>query len=111
MEKNKTSLRTFMKVWYDNDVSCIDALEKLTDEVYLHSMGWKQVYHEGVGNGVHSPKEDIVVVFDEDDLPLYHSYAVFKYNPKAWVSVENDGWDEVYKGNNGEEYDVEPLSE
>lgn len=105
----KTSLKEYMKMWYDNDDSCQDALNDLTDEQWLHSMGWFQVFHEGIGNGVCSPSEKIVAVFDEDDLPMFHSYQLYRYNPKAWVSVENDGWDKVYNGENGDDYDVEPI--
>lgn len=109
-ESTKTSLRDFMRVWYNNDDSCIDALEKLTDEAWLRPMGWKQVFHEGIGDGVYSPEEGIVAVFDEDDLPEYHSYQLYKYNPKVWKSCDGDGWDRIYDGDNGDGYDVEPLS-
>lgn len=74
-----------MRLWYDNDISCEDALNKLQDEVWLHNMGWKQVFHEDYGDGVYSPAEGCVAVFDEDDLPEYHSYHLYKYNPKAWI--------------------------
>lgn len=107
--KPKTSLKNYMKMWYDNDDSCQDALRELTDEQWLHSMGWFQVFHEGIGDGVCSPSENIVAVFDEDDLPKFHSYQLYRYNPKSWVSVENDGWDNVYNGDNGDDYDIEPI--
>ena len=97
-ETAKTSLRNFMKVRYNNDNSCIDALEKLTDEVWLRSMGWKQVYSEGIGDGVYSPEEGIVAVFDEDDLPEWHGYQLYKYNPKTWKFCEGDGWDRIWMG-------------
>ena len=108
-ESTKTSLRNFMKIWYNNDDSCIDALKRLTDEVWLRSMGWKQVFHEGIGDGVYSPEEGIVAVFDEDDLPEYHSYQLYKYNPKVWKSCDDNGWDRIYDGDNGDGFDVEPL--
>lgn len=76
-----------MKLWYDNDDSCQDALNELSDEQWLRSMGWFQVFLEGIGNGVWSPSENIVAVFDEDDLPTFHSYQLYRYNPKLWVSV------------------------
>lgn len=105
--QEKTSLKNFMKLWYNNDQSCVDALNKLQDERWLHSMGWEQVFHEGYGNGVYSPAEGCVAVFDEDGLPEFHSYHLYRYNPKVWVSVENGGWDDAYNGKNGSGYDVE----
>lgn len=108
--RTKTSLRNFMMVWYNNDNSCTDALEKLTDEVWLRSMGWKQVFHEGIGDGVHSQEEGIVAVFDEDGLPEYHSYQLYKYNPKSWKDCDGNGWERIYNGDNGDGYDVEPIS-
>jgi len=107
---NGMTLREFMTVNYNNDNTCVEALKKLTDEVWLRSMGWKQVFHEGIGNGVYSPKEVIVAVFDEDGLPEYHSCQFYKYNPKAWKSCDNDGWDKIYAGDNGDGCDVEPIA-
>ena len=103
----KTSLKTFMKMWYDNDNSCEEALAELTDDAWLRSMGWERVFHEGIGDGVYSPEEGVVAVFDCDDLPEYHEYELYKYNPKAWKSINNGGWDNIYNGDNGGGFDVE----
>lgn len=103
------TLEIYMEVWYNNDTTCEDALAELQNEEWVHSMGWEYVFHEGIGNGVYSPKEGIVAVFDEDDLPYYHGYSLYHYNPKAWKSTENGEWDKVYEGNNGENYEVEPY--
>lgn len=108
-ESKPTSLKKFMELWYDNDDSCLDALRRLTDESWLRKMGWKQVFHEGTGNGVYSPTEGIVAVFDEDDLPEYHSFQLYRYNPKAWKICGNVGWDSIYDGNNGGDVIVEPF--
>ena len=83
-----TTLRDYMNLWYDNSVSCLDALNELQDDVWLHSMGWQRVFCEGIGDGVYSPKEGIVVIFDEDDLPQYHEYCIYDYNPNDWKSCE-----------------------
>ena len=107
---SKKTLREFMQVCYDNDNTCIDAVYLLTDEVWLKSMGWKQVFHEGIGDGIYSPNENIVAVFDIDDVPSFHSYQLYKYNEKAWKSCDGDGWDRIYNGDNGEDYDVEPIN-
>lgn len=106
--ENKQGLKEFMK-YYDDDDSCEEALRYLHDSTFLAQNGWFEVFHEGHGNGICSPKEGIVAVFDEDDLPLYHSYQFYKYNPKAWIRTSNGGWDDIYNGNNGGQYDVEPY--
>lgn len=79
------------------------AVSELSDEEFLKSRGWKRVFHEGVGEGVYSPKEGIVAVFDEEDLDTYTDYTFYKYNPNAWVTME-----ELFNENKtGEECEVE----
>jgi hypothetical protein len=108
-ETKKTSLRNFMKLWYDDDDSCIDAVGRLTDNTWLRSMGWEQVFHEGTGDGVYSPEEGIVAVFDEDELPEFHGYQLYKYDPKVWKSCNGNGLDKIYNGDNGDRYDAEAI--
>ena len=105
-----SSLREFMNDYYDNDSSCSSALELLMDDSYIQKQGWKRVFHEGYGEGVCSPTESIVAVFDVDDVPKYHSYGLYRYNPRAWKDTDGDGWDRIYAGDNGEDFEVEPIS-
>lgn len=79
------------------------AVSELSDEEFLKSRGWQRVFHEGVGEGVYSPEEGIVAVFDEEDLDTYTDYTFYKYNPNAWVTME-----ELFNENKtGEECEVE----
>ena len=105
-----SSLREFMNDYYNNDSSCSSALELLMDDSYIQKQGWKRVFHEGYGEGVCSPAESIVAVFDVDDIPKYHSYGLYRYNPRAWKDTDGDGWDRIYAGDNGEDFEVEPIS-
>ena len=104
-----TSLRKFMREYYDNDSSCSSALELLMDDSFIEEQGWMRVFHEGYGDGVYSPKESIVAVFDVDDVPEYHSFHLYKFNPKTWKTTDGDGWDNIYGGDNGGNFDVEPV--
>ena len=79
------------------------------DDLFVKNHGWFRVWHEGHGDGICSPSEGIVATFDVDDLDEYHDVNFFRYNPKAWISTDGDGWDRIYAGENGEEYDVEPI--
>ena len=99
--KDKLTLYQYMHRVYSTDP--FKAVDELTDDVFLAEMGWKAVFHEGVGDGVWSPEEGIVVVFDEDDLDTYHEFSIYKYNADAWPTMEEFG-----DGATGEGYEVEP---
>ena len=101
------TLKDYFKNYYAVDPE--KAVADLMDDTFVASMGWKHVFHEGHGEGVYDPEEGVVAVFDVDDLEEYHEYHFYRYNPKAWVLTDNDGWDEVFAGNNGGDYEVEPL--
>lgn len=101
-------LRQLMKV-YDNDKLCVNALELLMDDDWVKSMGWRRVFHEGVGEGLYSPTENIVAVFDIDDVPTYHSYHFYRFNENAWKFCDGDGWDKIYNGDNGADFEVEEI--
>ena len=78
------------------------AVSLLSNDEFLKINGLKSVFHEGVGDGICSVEEGIVAVYDEDDLETYHEFTFYKYNPNAWVDMEEFG-----KGETGEEYEVE----
>lgn len=96
-----------MKFFYDNDNSCEEALVQLQYDEFLKRNGWFHVFHEGYGEGICSPREGVVAVFDVDDLPEYHSFNLYRYNPKAWIKTSNGGWDDIYNGINGIQNGVE----
>jgi hypothetical protein len=104
---SKFTLKEYIENEYNNDDTCVGAVENLTDAAWLEEMGWKQVFHEGLGDGVYSPKENLVVIFDVDDVPYYHDFEFYKYNEKAWKSC--DDWDAIYDGDNGEDVEVERV--
>jgi hypothetical protein len=104
------SLRDFMTHYYDNDETCEEALSKLQDGRYVFGRGWEYVFHEGVGDGVYSPQEGIVAVFDEDDLPDYHSVNFYRFNPQSWLVLRDNENDERDWADT-EQYDVEPIDE
>lgn len=90
---------------YFNNVYKVDAekaVEELFDDTFIRKNKWRRVFHEGVGDGIYSPKEGIVVVFDCDDLEEYSEFVFYKYNPNAWVSMRD-----AFNGKNGGEYKVE----
>lgn len=91
----KESLKNFMENIYKSNP--YDAVIKLSDDAFLKNKGWFRVFQEGFGEGVCSPIEGIVVVFDEDDLDTYNEYDVYEYNPKVWIRTDNGGWDKIYK--------------
>lgn len=79
------------------------AVAQLSDDAFVREMGWERVFHEGVGDGIYSPSENLVAVYDEDDLDTYSEYVFYRYNSDAWVSME-----ELFNGTrNGEEFEVE----
>lgn len=101
-------LKDFMETIYLNDAE--KATNTLHNVEFLHKNGWRGVWHEGLGYGVASLKENIVAIFDEDDLNVYHEFTFYKYNPKSWVDAETDvDWELIYNGANGEDADVEPI--
>ena len=80
-----------------------EAVARLSDDVFVREMGWERVFHEGVGDGIYSPSENLVAVYDEDDLDTYSEFVFYRYNSDAWVSME-----ELFNGTrNGEEFEVE----
>ena len=86
------------------------AVKKLTNDTFLKKNGWSRVFHEGVGEGIFSPDESLVVVFDEDDLDSYAEYSLYRYNPDAWVKANTyDDWEAIYDGENGEDFEVEAV--
>lgn len=98
--KDKLTLYQYIhRVYFNNPHK---AVAELTDDVFLASMGWVPVFHEGVGDGVWSPEEGIVAVFDEDDLDTYWCFSFYKYNADAWPTM-----DKLNEGVNGEGYEVE----
>lgn len=81
------------------------AVANLSDDEFIAKMGWRRVFHEGVGDGIHSPGEGVVAVFDEDDLDTYSDYTFYRYDPDAWVPMSD-----VMDGRrNGDGFEVEPL--
>ena len=87
------------------------AVSDLMDDTFVAGMGWKRVFHEGIGDGIYNPEEGVVAVYDEDDLEEYHEYHFYRYRPEAWIITDNGGLDDVYAGNNGSMHgvDIEPL--
>ena len=104
------SLKDLMKYAYDDDLHFIMAIRSLNDDDFINDKGWERVFHEGYGEGVYSPNEGIVAIFDNDELSKYHSYGLYKYNPKAWKHTANGGWDKIYAGDNGSDCEVEPVN-
>ncbi len=105
MAKKNISLRTYMDTVYKtNPYQAVH--EQLHDDKFVKEHGWFRVWHEGHGEGICSPKEKIVAVFDEDDLEECHDVYYYKYNPKAWVKTD---WNKIYNGENGEGYEVKPI--
>lgn len=101
-------LKEFMETVYLNNPT--QAIRILHDNDFLRKNGWRGVWHESLGYGVASIKENIVAIYDEEELDTYHEYTFYRYNPNAWVNAETDeDWDSIYEGNNGEEYEVEPI--
>ena len=82
-------------------------LKELSDNSFLVSNGWYRVFHEGYGDGICSPSEGIVVCFDEEESEIDTDVEIYKYNPKAWIKIENGSWDDIYAGNNGEDCEIE----
>ena len=84
-----------------------ETVSKLYNIDFLHKNGWRGVWHEGLGYGVASIKEGIVVIYDEEDLDIYHEFTFYKYN-NAWVNAETkEDWDSIYKGHNGSDVELE----
>lgn len=105
-----TSLKDFMKNAYDNEIISVLASRSLNDDDFIKDKGWERVFHEGYGEGVYSPNEGIVAIYDNNELFLYHSYGFYKYNPKAWKHTANGGLDKIYAGDNGSDCEVEPVN-
>ena len=97
----KLTLKDFFEQVYKFDPTY--AVNVLSDDNFVRAKGWKRVFHEGVGDGIYSPDDGIVAVYDEDDLETYSEYTLYRYSPDAWVSME-----ELYNdGRNGEGFEVE----
>lgn len=106
---NPGSLLKFMKHYYKSDPH--EAVDLLNDQTFVHKNGWRTVFHEGCGEGVWSPKEGIVATFDVDDLDNYNTVQIYKYDQNAWKPTDvRGGWDRIYNGDNGEDYDVEYVT-
>ena len=105
-----TSLKDFMKSAYSNEMGFVLAVRSLNDDDFINDKGWERAFHEGYGEGVYCPNEGVVAIFDDDELSNYRSYSLYKYNPKAWKHTANGGWDNIYAGDNGSDYEVEPIS-
>ena len=96
------NLKNFFETAYAKNPQV--AVSLLTDDEFLKANGLKTVFHEGLGNGICSVEEGIVVVYDEDDLETYSDYDIYEYNPDAWVTMQ-----ELSEGKTGEEYEVAPI--
>ena len=100
------TLVEFVKKELTNKKTWEKAVEKLQNRNFVFNQGWKYVWHEGYGMGICSPSENIVVIYEEDDVNYCNAYGFYKYNPNAWVDLN---WNKIYNGENGEGYEVEPI--
>ena len=111
-KKRYPTFKSFMENYYDNDETCVDAIRQLQGTPLRNLYDLYEVFHEGLGDGLYCPEEGIIAVFDEDDVPEYHSVSFFKYDPRAWF-----GYEELKSGKENremsdtEQYDVEPIDE
>lgn len=71
------TLKEYFKNVYENDAKF--AVSQLADDTFLKENNWERVFREGWGDGIYSPNENIVIMYDEDDLDLYHDYEVELY--------------------------------
>lgn len=100
------TLTKFMQTYYKNANTRSYVVELLNDEDFLKQQGWERVFHEGTGEGVADKKNGIVAVFDEENLEQFHSVGFYEYDPNAWKDTANGGWDKIYQGDNGADFNV-----
>ena len=96
------NLRNFFEKVYTANPKT--AVSLLSDDEFLKINGLMRVFHEGLGDGICSVEEGIVVVCDEEELDIYNDYDIYEYNPDAWVTMK-----ELSEGKTGEEYEVAPI--
>lgn len=76
------TLKKFFTTEYEKNPE--NAVSLLNDDTFIKRRKWKRVFKEGVGDGIYSPDENIVAIFDEDDLDEYAEYFLEEYDDN-WV--------------------------
>lgn len=77
-----------MKYYYMSNETFHHSVNLFYNKEFLNKLDCELVWHEGVGNGIHDIKNNVVIVFEEDD-PQLANYSFYKYDSLAWV----DSWD------------------
>ncbi len=79
------TLKNFFLTEYEKNPK--EAVSNLGDDTFLKRNGWQRVFRENYGEGIFSPNENIVVIYDDLDLEEYHDYSFYEYD-NNWKNLK-----------------------
>lgn len=81
----KISLTKFITTYYNNIETRNNTLELLSLPSFCKQQDWHKVYNAKLGEGIYSPKQQIVAVANGKENAVF-----YQYDPNAWKMNKED---------------------